>query len=314
MARINPSLEKNPNSGFGVQANQIGERFINKDGTFNVTRTGLPRWETLSLYSYLQRVHWVKFIFIILVSYVIINVLFTLGYVLIGVEQLDGFEDKNFWHNIEECFYFSTQSFTTVGYGRINPHGTGANILASLETMLGWLFFALVTGLFYGRATRPKAFLKFSEHALFAPYRGGTGLMLRVVPYKDDHHLTNATAVVNLSLIDREKQEYNFYTLKLERDKVDSFAMNWTIVHPIDQDSPLQHLSKEDIEAADVEVFVHVSGFDTVYSNTVMARTSYTFHELVHNAKFVPMFHTSDDGKKTVIDLDKLDAHLILES
>ena len=89
--------------------------------------------------------------------------------------------------------------------------------------------------------------------------------------------------------------------------------MNWTIVHPIDQDSPLQHLSKEDMEAADVEIFVHVSGFDPVYSNTVMARTSYTFHELVHHAKFVPMFHTSADGKKTVIDLDRLDEYTVLE-
>ncbi|MFN5648749.1 MAG: hypothetical protein ACK458_14635, partial [Sphingobacteriales bacterium] len=88
MANINPSLEKNPNSGFGVQANQIGERFINKDGTFNITRTGLPRWETLSLYSYMQRVHWFKFLLIILASYFTLNVLFTLGYVLIGVEQL----------------------------------------------------------------------------------------------------------------------------------------------------------------------------------------------------------------------------------
>lgn len=314
MAKIDPSLEKNPNSGFGVQANQVGERFINKDGSFNLRKTGVPRWETLSLYSYLQSVHWLKFLLIIIIFYVGINILFTIGYVMIGVEQLDGFEDRNFWHNVEESFYFSTQTFTTVGYGRINPHGTGANILASLETMLGWLFFALVTGLFYGRATRPRAFLKFSHHALFAPYRGGRGLMFRVVPYKDDHHLTNAKAVVNLSIINPEKQEYEFYTLKLERNSVDSFSMNWTIVHPIDEDSPFYHLTEQDIEAADVEVFVLISGFDHIFSNTVMARTSYTYKEIVHRAKFRPMFHTSPDGKTTVVELDKLDDYIVLEN
>ncbi len=310
MAQINPSLEKNPNSGFGIQANQVGERFINKDGSFNIKKSGAAKWETISLYSYMQRVHWFKFLLIILGCFFMINVLFTAGYVLMGVDQLDGFEDKDFVHNIEECFYFSAQTFTTVGYGRVNPHGTGANILASLESMFGWLFFALVTGLFYGRATRPKAFLRFSHNALFAPYRGGMGLMFRVVPYKDDHHLTNAKAVVNLSLINLEKQEYEFYTLNLERDQVDAFVMNWTIVHPIDEKSPFYNLSEQDMQAADVEVFVHISGFDAIFSNTVMARTSYTFNEFIHRAKFVPMFHTSDDGKTTMIDLDKLDTYM----
>jgi inward rectifier potassium channel len=312
MASINPSSHLNPNSGFGVQANQVGERFINKDGTFNIRRTGLPAWRIKSVYSYLQKIHWAKFLFIIIAFYFCFNVLFTFGYVLIGVDQLDGFEDKNFFHNIEECFYFSTQTFTTVGYGRINPHGTGANILASLETMIGWLFFALVTGLFYGRATRPRPYLEFSHNALFAPYRGGKALMFRVVPYKDNHHLTNAKAVVNVSLLNTEKQEYEFYSLDLERTRIDAFTMNWTIVHPINEHSPFLNLSPEDMEAADIEVSVQITGFDPVFSNTVMARSSYTFKEIIHNAKFAPMYHTSADGKTTIIELDKLNEYTLI--
>jgi inward rectifier potassium channel len=314
MASINPSSHKNPNSGFGVQANQVGERFINKDGSFNIRKTGFPAWKTRSLYSYMQQIHWLKFLLIIVATYVAFNILFTVGYVLIGVGQLDGFEDRNFFHNIEECFYFSTQTFTTVGYGRINPHGTGANILASLETMVGWLFFALVTGLFYGRATRPRAYLTFSQKALIAPYRGGKGLMFRVVPYKDTHHLTNAKAVVNLSLLNTEKQEYEFYTLDLERTRIDAFTMNWTIVHPINEHSPFLNLTPDELEAADIEISVQITGFDPVFSNTVLARSSYTFKELVHNAKFLPMYHTSEDGKTTIVELDKLNSYTLLES
>ena len=312
MANINPSSHLNPNSGFGVQANQVGERFVNKDGSFNLKKTGLPAWKTKSIYSYMQGIHWSKFLLIILMFYFGFNVLFTFGYVLIGVNQLDGFEDKNFFHNIEECFYFSSQTFTTVGYGRINPHGTGANILAAFETMIGWLFFALVTGLFYGRATRPRAFLDFSENAVFAPYQGGKGLMMRVVPFKDNHHLTSAKAVVNVSLLNTEKQEYEFYALKLERARIDSLSMNWTIVHPIDEESPFLNISEEDMEAADIEVTVQITGFDPVFSNTVLARTSYTFKEIIHNAKFVPMYHTSPDGKTTVLELDKLNEYVVL--
>ena len=312
MANINPSSHLNPNSGFGVQANQVGERFINKDGSVNLKKTGLPAWKTKSVYSYMQSIHWAKFLLIIVTFYFCFNVLFTIGYVIIGVDQLDGFEDKNFLHNVEECFYFSTQTFTTVGYGRINPHGMGANILASFETMIGWLFFALVTGLFYGRATRPRAFLAFSQNAVFAPYRGGKGLMMRVVPFKDNHHLTNAKAVVNLSLLNTEKQEYEFYSLNLERSRIDSFTMNWTIVHPIDEESPFLNLSPEDLEAADIEIFVQITGFDPVFSNTVLARTSYTYKEIVQNAKFVPMYHTSEDGKTTILDLDKLNEFVLV--
>jgi inward rectifier potassium channel len=312
MANINPSSHLNPNSGFGVQANQVGERFINKDGSYNLKKTGLPAWKTMSIYSYMQSIHWTKFLLIIICFYFCFNVMFTFGYILIGVDQLDGFEDTYFLHNVEECFYFSTQTFTTVGYGRLNPHGSGANILASLETMIGWLYFALVTGLFYGRATRPRAYLDFSQNAVFAPYRDGKGLMLRVVPYKANHHLTNAKAVVNLALLNLEKQEYEFYSLKLERSRIDSLSMNWTIVHPIDEESPFLNISPEDMEAADIEVSVQITGFDPVFSNTVLARTSYTFKEIIYNAKFVPMYHTSQDGKTTVLELDKLNEYVLL--
>jgi len=250
MANINPSSHLNPNSGFGVQANQVGERFINKDGSYNLKKTGLPAWKTMSIYSYMQSIHWTKFLLIIICFYFCFNVLFTFG--------------------------------------------------------------SLVTGLFYGRATRPKAYLAFSQNAVFAPYRDGKGLMLRVVPYKANHHLTNAKAVVNLALLNIEKQEYEFYSLKLERSRIDSLSMNWTIVHPIYEESPFLNISPEDMEAADIEVSVQITGFDPVFSNTVLARTSYTFKEIIYNAKFVPMYHTSQDGKTTVLELDKLNEYVLL--
>jgi inward rectifier potassium channel len=178
--------------------------------------------------------------------------------------------------------------------------------------MVGWLFFALVTGLFYGRATRPKAYIDFSHNALIAPYRDGWALMFRTVPYKANHLLTNANAVVSLSLLNTEKQQYDFYTLSLERSHVDSFSMNWTIVHPIDADSPLLNLTAIDMEQADIELIIQITGFDQVFSNTVMARTSYTFHEIVHQARFTPMYHTTEDGTTTILELDKLNSYIKL--
>ena len=135
---------------------------------------------------------------VIILAYLLFNVLFTSVYLLIGHNQLQGFHSSTEWGRIKEVFFFSTQTFTTVGYGRINPSGDGADLVASLETMSGWLFFAIVTGLLYGRFTRPKAFISFSENILISPYKNGLSVMFRMVPYKSLHHLTDTSVVVNL--------------------------------------------------------------------------------------------------------------------
>lgn len=307
-SKVSERIQANPDTGLGTKAGRIGGRFINRDGSFNIRKTGIPLWKRISIYSYLMEVTWPHFIFVIVLFYMIANVLFTTVYLLVGMDQLQGFVAATEWGKIKETFFFSTQSFTTVGYGRINPVGEGADIIASIETMCGWLFFAIVTGLLYGRFTQPKAFIAFSENVLISPYKTGTALMFRMVPYKNIHQLTDAKVAVNISLLVTEDGEpgYKFYQLKLERSRIDMFNMNWTVVHPVNEESPLYHLSKEDLAASDFEVMVQVSGFDPVYSNQVLQRTSYTSMEMIWGGKFSSMYHESEDGKTTILDLDKL--------
>ena len=313
--RINPTSKSNNNTGFGVLPSQLGERFVNKDGSFNIRKTGLPFLKRVSVYSYLLSLSWTHFMFFIFLFYLSINLIFTCLYSLLGADQFTGMLSTTGWGHIKDMFFFSTQSFTTVGYGRINPVKDGADILASIETMMGWLFFALVTGLLYGRFTQPKAYLLFSENALYAPYRGGWAIMFRMVPYKSNHYITNADVVVNIAFVVQEdgRSEYKFFTLKLERSHVDALSMNWTVVHPIDEESPLLHFTLEDMQNTDVELYIQVNGFDHIFSSTVMQRTSYTFKEIVWNAKFKPMFHESADGVTTIVDLDKLNDYELLQ-
>jgi inward rectifier potassium channel len=309
-SKINPGSRSNNDTGFGNQDN-VGGRFVNKDGSFNLKKQGWPYLKRVSFYSYLLELTWLKFLGIIFLFYFLANSFFTAIYILIGQDQLQGFRATTEWDRIKEVFFFSTQTFTTVGYGRINPAGDGADVLASIETMLGWLFFALVTGLLYGRFTRPKAYIAFSENALFSPYQKVTALMFRLVPYKNIHHLTDVKVVVNVSfqVIENDKPAYKFYQLNLERSRIDMFNMNWTIVHPITEDSPLLHFTKEDIDASDLELLVQVSGFDPIFSNIVTSRTSYTYKEVVWGAKFRPMYHESEDGNTTILDLNKLNEY-----
>ena len=193
------------------------------------------------------------------------------------------------WSKFKELFFFSTETFTTVGYGRVNPVGDGVNIVAAIESMNGFLSFALATGLIYGRFSKPKAYLAFSENALISPYKDIKGLMFRFASYKDNHTLTNVEIKVNAGFTVQENDSpvFKFYDLELERSHVDSLAMNWTVVHPIDEKSPLSGFTPEDMQALDMELYVLVRGFDDVYSNNVLQRTSYTHHEIL----FLSLIH-----------------------
>lgn len=306
--KINISSISNPDTGFGVQANQIGGRFVNKDGSFNMRKEGLPLLERISFYSNLLELSWIHFFCFVILFYLIANVVFTMLYLLAGYQQLQGLLSHTLWGRIKELFFFSTETFTTVGYGRVNPTGDGAHIIAALESLTGFLSFALLTGLLYGRFSRPLAYIAFSHNALISPYNEGTALMFRIVPYKAKHSLTDARISVNVAFIEPEdnKQVYKFYKLKLEREKIDTFSMNWTVVHPIDEESPLLHFKEEDMKITDFEMFVQVSGFDNIFSNVVMHRSSYTYKEIVRGAIFKPMYHESADGATTVLELNKL--------
>lgn len=301
-------LKANNDTGFGTQPGQVGGRFVNKDGSFNVRKTGLPWWEKISIYSWLLDLSPIQFLGVILTFYFAENIFFTSLYLLVGSHELQGLVAPTHWGKIKEVFFFSTQTFTTVGYGRINPEGDWANVISSAESLAGLLTFALITGLLYGRFTRPKAYLSFSENALISPYKDGIALMFRMVPYKQNHYLTDAKIIVNTALQEMENNKlvYKFYTLNLERTKVDTLPMNWTVVHPIDEESPLQHLTQEDMKNADLELFVQISGFDHVFSSTVMQRTSYTYKEMVWGAKFEPMYTESSDDNTTIVRLNKL--------
>jgi inward rectifier potassium channel len=304
--RINPSLKLNNDTGLSNVGNINGGRFINRDGTLNLRKEGWPFWDRYSLFYTMIKLPLWKFATIIFISFVFINFLFTIIYMWIGTNQLIGLADPSGWHAFKEIYFFSTQTFTTVGYGRINPVGDGANVLASIESMSGFLSFAVATGLIYGRFARPRAHLAFSNHAIIGPYRDKTGLMFRFACYKEQHALTDVTVQVNLAMLIQEdgQANYKYYDLPLERNKIEQLPMNWTVVHPIDDKSPLLGLTDEDLKTADVELYIIIKGFNDIYSNTVLQRTSYTFHEIKFNRKFIPMYQETENG--TVLELHKL--------
>ncbi|HEY4335811.1 MAG TPA: ion channel [Puia sp.] len=314
--KIDPLLKTNNDTGFGTSAANYGGRFINRDGTFNVRREGVPFLSRFSIYHRMLSMSRWKFIALLVVSYFFINLIYSSVYLMVGLEGLQGVTATTMWQRWKEAFFFSAETFTTVGYGRVNPVGDGANLVAAVEAMSGWLSFALATGLIFGRFSRPKSYLLFSDVALVSPFKGNTALMFRFAPYKDNHTLTDVQIRVNMGLkmMKDGSAEYVYYDLNLERTKVESLPMNWTVVHPIDDQSPLQGFTSEDMEASDVEIYVLIRGFDDVYSNLVQQRTSYTYHEIRFDGKFVPMYRESEDGRTTILELHKLNEYIELKN
>ncbi|MEO8821540.1 MAG: ion channel [Ginsengibacter sp.] len=305
--KVNPQSTSEINTGFGVNSSDYGGRFLNKDGQPNIEKKGLGYFEQISFYHILLKMPRWKFFGTILLSYFVINLLFGAVYFFLGVTEFAGIPTHSTFDEFAESFFFSCQTFTTVGYGGISPVGFLASLFSSFEALIGLLSVAVVTGLLYGRFSRPKAYLRFSENALLAPYFKGNAIMLRLAPFKNTI-LTDAEAKVSLGLIVEEngKLVNKFYQLPLEYDRVNSLTLNWTIVHPITETSPFYNFTEADFLAARGEILVYVKAFDDMFSNIVVTRTSYTLNEVVIGAKFEPMYHRSANENKTLLHLNKL--------
>ncbi|MDC8106126.1 ion channel [Chryseobacterium sp. PTM-20240506] len=295
------------NSGFG---NNASGRFINKDGFPNVQRAGVNVFNRLSWYHTMLNLSTFRFLSYLVISYVVVNLIFALVYYLIGVQHLTGIDKSNPLNEFIDVFFFSSQTFTTVGYGRIAPVGFLASLVATFEAFLGLLTFAIATGLFYGRFSRPRAYLRFSDIAVIAPFRDTSALMFRLAPYKNNA-LTDAEVIVSVAIevIEDGVPKSNFYRLDTQLGKINTLALNWTVVHKIDENSPFYGFSEEDFKNTDIELIVQVRAFDEVFSNTVVQRSSYVTGEIIYGAKFVPMYYPNKDNQSTILDLDKINEH-----
>jgi len=303
--RLNLKAKSLINTGFGTSSSSYGGRFINKDGSVNAVKKGVGIFDRISWYhTMLDMPSW-KFLLILLLFYISINFVFALLYFGIGIEHLDGIQTTDeAWVQFGQAYFFSAQTFTTVGYGHISPTGFYTSALSSAEALMGLLSFAIATGLFFGRFSKPDIFLKFSKNAIIAPFNNGKALMFRLAPYKNTNYIdAEVNVTLGMQMEENGVMTNRFYTLDLEYQKINSLALSWTLVHPITSESPLYGLTASDYESITGEIIVIIKTFDDMFSTTVATRTSYTFEEVVYGAKFLPMYSQSENHHSTVLDL-----------
>jgi inward rectifier potassium channel len=308
--KINPEDDL----GFGYQPVMKNQSLINKDGSPNVKRKGLSFFNTADNYHKLITMSWVKFWGLVLSVYLIINILFSIIYVSIGPDSLFGHHIDGELNRFWEAFFFSAQTISTVGYGHISPRGMAANTIAAFESMMGLLTFALATGLLYGRFSRPYAKIIYSKNIIIAPYNEDCrGLMFRLANERRNILVDLSIEVVFSYNEDVDgKLVRRFFPLELERKVVSILTLNWTVVHPLNENSPLKGMTLEDLKKSEAGFAVLLRSFDDAFSQTVHSRTAYISDEIVWGAKFRPVFDRDTDGR-IILDLSKINHYDLVE-
>ncbi|HEY1493954.1 MAG TPA: ion channel [Candidatus Solibacter sp.] len=279
-------------------------RIIDKDGSFNVRRRG-GNWHDIHPYLHLINMGWPQFLAWLITGYLVTNTIFAAIYYELGPGELGSSPGMTLSRYLD-CFFFSAHTLTTVGYGSIAPIGLGANIVASIESMVGVLLFAVATGLLFGRVSRPSAKIGYSENVLIAPYQDVTSLQFRVVNRRANN-LMEIEARVLLMTVDtvNGQMQRTYKQLKLEREQLTFIPLTWTVVHPIDNESPLWGVSAADFERRQIEIMVLIKAYDDTFSHTVFSRFSYRYDEVIWNRRFAPAFSVDQEGE-LVLDLQKV--------
>ncbi len=290
--------------GFGSVVGTVSEkRLLNRDGTFNQRRLGLGFFERLNAYHYFLSISWGTFFAIAAVGYAAANTLFALAYLACGPDSLAGVSATALGGRFSRAFFFSVETLATIGYGNIAPVGLPAHIVMAVESLVGLLVFALGTGLLFARFSRPTAAVRFSDRAVVAPYRGITAFMFRITNARSNQ-LIELESKVQFSRVEGTVRKYD--QLTLERTRVVFFPLSWTIVHPIDERSPLWGMSHADLVEKDAEFMILLTGTDETFEQTVHARSSYKPEEIVFGHRFVNIYNPVDENGVVSIDVRRL--------
>lgn len=305
--RINRN-RNNVDIGLDHGAQEGRQRTVNLDGSYNIRKVTGDRID-FDLYHWLLTTKWKNYWITVFLFYGAINFFFALIYYFLDGDGVNGVAGVSGLGKFMQCFFFSSQTFTTVGYGAMYPTHIFSSWIASLEAFTGLMGFALLTGTLYGRFSRPRPNLKFGRNLIIAPVGELTGLQF-IFANQRSSNIMDLEATVNYSWVDNTNNDglRRFKQLNLELSKIAMFPLSWTINHIIDEQSPLYGMSEQDMKEQEIEIFITLRGYDETYAQTIYIRMSYTWRDLIYGAKFQKPFYVGTDGR-VVMDLRKVGSY-----
>ncbi len=292
--------------GIGKSSSRYAKRFVNPDGSFNIKH--INRTSSLSEnYNYLITIGWSRFFLWVVLAYVLVNILFATFYTVFGINCITE-STGNVFQDFINAFFFSAQTITTVGYGAMAPKGTVCGIVSSFEALVGLVSFSFVTGLIYGRFSRPRANIRFSNNIILREHNGVDCIMFRLMS-RSANVMIGPKIVATLSVSqegENKKFVNNFYNLELERDTITYLPTTWTIVHPINESSPFKKYDRKQLKKLNGEILILVSYYDESFQQEVHQVHSFVLEEIKLDRRFVSAFYYDDRGN-VVLDHDNLD-------
>jgi inward rectifier potassium channel len=244
---------------------------------------------------------WSQLLLLFILGFLGFNSVFALLFAMVPGSLVDGSRGGS-PGSLMDAFFFSVQTVATIGYGVLYPKSLYANILVTVEIMAGVIGFAMGNGLMFARFSRPTARIMFSKVAVVALHNGIPTLMLRAANQRHnlilEAHVRVALTRVEVSSEGRAMRR--FRDLAVDRRDNLTFILSWTIMHPIDELSPLYGLSPEDVANSDISIIVVVTGTDESFAQTVHARHVYAAKEIVWGKQFADIIGVTDDGRATI--------------
>ncbi len=270
---------------------------VHQNGLFEIM--GMGAWYSYwrDPYHLLLTIPWIGFISLICISYVTTNILFALAY-WVGGDCIANAHPGSFL----DLFFFSVQTLASIGYGAMYPKTTYANVIVTIEAMIGLVGIAVMTGLAFARFSKPTARVVFSRVVVIIPHEGVPTLMFRTAN-KRRNMILEAQMRVYL-MRDEVTAEGQFmrriYDLKLLRSQTPSFTLSWSVMHVIDEFSPLYGVTSESLIQTNTLLITSVSGVDETVAQVVYARHTYGANDILWNSRFVDIIHHTADGNRYI--------------
>lgn len=248
-------------------------------------------------YHLLLAIPWVGFVGAIALLYLTINILFALAY-LAGGDGIANAQSGSFL----DAFFFSVQTFASIGYGAMHPQTLYANTFVTIEALVSLVSIAVLTGLAFARFSHPTTRVMFSRVAVITTNDGIPTLIFRAANQRHNHILEAQLRVhlIREELTAEGKFVLKIHDLKLVRSQSPSFFASWMVMHSIDESSPLSGKTSESLLMTKSIITISLSGIDETLAQMVHARHIYTAEEILWNQQFVDIIHHTSDGQRYI--------------
>lgn len=273
-----------------------------RDGAFDLHKTGVEAFDWRDPYHLAVTISWPLFGGLAFGGLLVVNAIFAVLYTLApgAVQNLPP-------GDLTRAFFFSLETLATVGYGEMAPQSLYGHLIAGIEIVVGMAWIAIFTGLLFVRFSRAQSKILFAERIVVAPHNGMPTLMIRIANGRMTM-LSHASARLAVLVQEYSREGYasrNVYDLRLVRDTMPIFPLTWTMMHVIDETSPLHGLGAEELLAKDMRLFLAVEARDAALGQVVQDLAAYRPHQIAFGYRYVDAVSVDEHGR-TAADISLL--------